>query len=101
LRLALGGDDELYVITKTDGMIRKLTTALSPPLLQVNASNDFVNLSWTSVPGRTYRLQYKSGLTNASWTDVDGDVIATGISSSKADAQGGAGFYRVVESPTP
>jgi hypothetical protein len=101
LRLALGGDDELYVITKTDGMIRKITAALSPPLLQVHASNDLVNLSWTSVPGRTYRLQYRSGLTNASWTDVDGDVIATGISSSKADAQGGAGFYRVVESPTP
>jgi hypothetical protein len=101
LRLALGGDDELYVITKTDGMIRKLTAALSPPLLQVAVTNGTADLSWLSVPGRTYRVQYMSVLTNTSWTDVNGDVVATGISSSKTDDLGDAGFYRVVESPMP
>lgn len=101
LRLAQDGEGELYVITKTDGVIRKIAAALSPPLLQVSASNGVVNLSWSSVPGRTYRVQYKAALTDVSWTDVVGDVAATGISSSKTNAPTGGRFYRVVESPAP
>ena len=99
LRVAQDGDGELYVITKTDGVIRKIAAALSPPLLQVTASNGVANLSWSSVPGRTYRAQYKSALTDASWVDVAGDVTATGISSSKTNTPPDARFYRVVESP--
>ena len=101
LRLAQDGAGELYVITKTDGVIRKIAAALSPPLLQVVASNGVATLSWSSVPGRTYRVQYKAALTDANWTDVAGDVTATGISSAKTNAPGDARFYRVVESPSP
>jgi Glucose / Sorbosone dehydrogenase len=31
VRIALGGDGELYVLSKSDGMIRKLTAVLTPP----------------------------------------------------------------------
>ncbi len=31
IRMALGGDGELYVLSKSDGMIRKLTAVLTPP----------------------------------------------------------------------
>ena len=31
VRLARGGDDELYLISKSDGMIRKLTAVITPP----------------------------------------------------------------------
>ena len=101
LRLAQDGEGELYLITKTDGMIRKVAAALAPPLLQVAATNGVANLSWTSVPGRTYRVQYKSALADATWTDMAGDVTATGISSSLTNAPPDVRFYRVVESPGP
>lgn len=101
LRLAQDGEGEIYIITKSDGMIRKLTAALSPPLLQVTATNGLANLSWSSVPGRTYRVQYKSALTDANWTDVPGDVTATSIRSSQTNTPPDTRFYRVVESPAP
>ena len=31
VRMALGGDGEIYVLSKSDGMIRKLTAVLTPP----------------------------------------------------------------------
>lgn len=31
VRMALGGDGELYVLSKSDGMIRKLTAVVTPP----------------------------------------------------------------------
>ena len=101
IRLAMDNEGELYLLSKSDGAIRKFAAALSPPLLQVSASNGVANLTWSSVPGRTYRVQYKSALTDVNWTDLAGDVTATGISSSKSNAPPDARFYRVVESPAP
>ena len=31
IRIAMGGDDELYVLSKSDGMIRKLMSVVTPP----------------------------------------------------------------------
>src|SRR5258706_16248253 len=31
IRIAMGGDDELYVLSKSDGMIRKLAAVVTPP----------------------------------------------------------------------
>lgn len=101
IRIALGGDGELYLLSKSDGAIRKFAAALSPPQLQAGASNGIANLSWSSVPGRNYRVQHKSALTDANWTDLAGDVVATNISSARTDTPAGARFYRVVESPGP
>lgn len=101
IRIALGGDGELYLLSKSDGAIRKFAAALSPPLLHVGASNGVANLSWSSVPGRNYRVQHKSALTDAGWLDAAGDVTATNILSVKTDAPGTTRFYRVVESPGP
>ena len=101
IRIARDGDGELYLLSKSDGAIRKFSTALSPPLLQVTASNGVANLSWSSVPGRKYRVQYKSSVTDSSWVDVAGDVTATAINSSKTNTPLATRFYRVVESPGP
>ncbi len=101
IRLALDNEGELYLLSKSDGAIRKFAAALSPPVLQVAASNGVANLSWSSVPGRPYRVQYKSALTDVSWTDLVGDVTATGISSAKTNTPPDTRFYRVVESPSP
>ncbi len=43
--MALGGDGELYVLSKTDGMIRKLTAVVTPPRLHGAFVGDCVALT--------------------------------------------------------
>lgn len=85
LRLCAGGDGEIYVISKSDGMIRRLASALSPPNIQsITNSGSNVTITWRSVPGWNYRVQYKAELSAATWQDLAGDVTATGLTSSRS-----------------
>jgi uncharacterized delta-60 repeat protein len=60
-----------------------------------------VTLSWISLPGVTYRLQWKATLSDPAWTDLPDDVVATGAVSSKTFSLGNAasGYYRVASLP--
>lgn len=60
-----------------------LLSFLTPGGADLNS--DLITISWTSVPGKTYRLQYKSSLNDLQWTDTSGDVVATGATTSKTD----------------
>jgi hypothetical protein len=42
-------------------------------------------ISWLSVSGKTYRLQYKNQLAQPGWNDLPGDVLASGATSIKTD----------------
>jgi hypothetical protein len=58
-----------------------------PPLYITSKSksgNNF-SVSWLAQEGLVYRAQYKANLNAATWTDVSGDVTATGASASKTD----------------
>jgi hypothetical protein len=69
----------------------------SPPVIQqIVVSGGQVTLAWTSIPGRTYRVQYKTDLT-ALWNDLPGDVTAADVTAGKVDASGivTKRFYRV------
>jgi hypothetical protein len=71
-----------------------------PPLYitSVSKSGNNLNLTWLSQQGLVYRVQYKTDLSAATWTDVSGDVTATGYSANKTDVvPPGAPqrFYRV------
>ncbi|MEO6183311.1 MAG: hypothetical protein ABIP71_09480, partial [Verrucomicrobiota bacterium] len=55
-----------------------------------------VALVWDAIPGHSYRVQFKSALEEAEWTDLPGDVWPDGITASRSG--GGStpqGFYRV------
>lgn len=97
LRLCQGGDGEIYVISKSDGSIRKTVASLGPPAItSITNNGSNVTLTWQSVPGWNYRLQYKTSFDAPDWTDVSGDVTATGITASKVTAGvEAARFYRV------
>lgn len=97
LRLSRDNDGELLVTSKSDGMIRRLTSSLGPPLITAITNNaTAATLTWQSVPGWNYRLQFKSSLTNSVWGDVAGDVTAAGIFAAKTvTLPVGGGFYRV------
>jgi len=97
IRFALGDDNELYVLSKSDGMIRKLTSVLAPPVLQTSPiNNGSFNLTWPAIPNRTYRLQYKSSMNDANWTDLTGNLLTTNLNLTLTNtATTNAMFYRV------
>ena len=73
--------------------------AMTPPVIQsINVSNGVAVITWSSISGRSYRVQYKQNLTDANWTDLPPDVTATSATTSKTDAVGSVPrrFYRVV-----
>jgi hypothetical protein len=75
------------------------TLTITPPApvvfpLVVTTSN--VLITWNSVSNATYRVQYKSPLNAPNWTDLGGDVLATGSTASKIDIFTPTNrFYRV------
>jgi hypothetical protein len=71
----------------------ELTTAALLP-------GNLIGLNWTAEPGRTYRVQFKTNLDASQWTDLPGDVTASGTTASRTDAVVGAQrFYRVLLVP--
>ena len=55
-----------------------------------------VTLTFTSVPGTRYRVQFKEDLNATTWNSLPGDVTAVGSSSMKLDANNGQQrFYRL------
>jgi hypothetical protein len=44
-----------------------------------------VTLRWSAIVGQTYRVRYKARLDQPEWTDLPGDVTATGTTASKED----------------
>jgi hypothetical protein len=100
IRLAQGGDGELYLLSKSDGMIRQFAAVLVPPTVQnVSVTNGLVTLNWPAISNRTYRVQFKASLSDTNWTDLPGDVTATGAIASKTDTATDTRFYRLSALP--
>jgi hypothetical protein len=99
IRLAQGGDGEIYVLSKSDGMIRKMVAQLSPPTIQsIQLTNGLLTLSWSAVSNHTYQVQFNTILASTNWTSLAGDVTATNSTASMTDSVGGTTqFYRVVQ----
>lgn len=97
IRLAVDGDGELYLLSKSDGMIRKFTAVLIPPTISsVQFSGGAFTLTWGAIKNVTYRVEFKTSLTDSGWMSLAGDVTATTSTASKTDAIGApAKFYRV------
>ena len=97
IRLAQDNDGELYLLSKSDGMIRKPTAALIPPTVQsVSISSNNLTLGWLSISNDVYRVQFKNSLNDTNWSDLPGDVTATNGVASKSDVISGATrFYRL------
>lgn len=62
-----------------------------------------VTLTWRSVRGKPYRVQFKANLNAGSWATLAGDVTGNGATVSKVDATIGNAarrFYRLIEAPS-
>jgi len=84
-----------YFLTFNSGVLS--ITAPAPlllPLTRVDANN--LMISWTSVSNAVYRVQYNARLNSTNWTDLPGDIIASGNTSSAIDGiTNQSRFYRV------
>ena len=73
-----------------------------PPIKSIQASGANVNLTWHSISNRTYRVQHNANLSATNWTDLGGDVFASGATAGKTDSTTGNAsqrFYRVLLLP--
>jgi len=98
IRLGMDSDGELYVMSKSDGMIRRLVSVVVPPTVNlISATNGVVTLTWSAISNRVYRVQYKNSMAETNWTDIPGDVTATNGTASKIDPLGTTNrFYRLL-----
>jgi hypothetical protein len=67
------------------------------PITTFSVTNGVATVTWSSVPGRTYRLQYKNSIDETGWHDA-GDVVATSTTTSATNNVSGLPqrFYRVI-----
>src|SRR5262249_42501693 len=79
---------------------------LMPPtpdlrIISLTLYNGVAIVTWSSVAGKTYRLQYATGLGASDWQDVPPDITAGGSTASVIDTLGAATqrFYRVMLVP--
>ena len=72
-------------------------TVTEPLSVQITtAANGVMTLTWNSIPGTTYRVEYKNSLSDSAWNPLAPDVVASGPAAAKTDPVGvGQRFYRV------
>ena len=67
-----------------------------PLITALTVSNPLVQLNWTSISGRTYRVQFKPDFLQTNWNNLAGDVTATNSISTKTDSLTiPSRFYRI------
>jgi hypothetical protein len=84
-------------VTQSFNVVVTPNVLVQPELYEPFISGDVVTLSWSSVAGKTYRVQFKSTLSDAQWLDLDGDVTAGGATAFKTDVKAlTSRFYRIL-----
>jgi hypothetical protein len=98
IRLGVDNDGELYVLSKSDGMVRRIVSVIVPPTIEsALVTNGIVTLTWPAISNRVYRVQYKDSLLDSIWSNLAGDVTATGSTATKTDDSGATNrFYRLL-----
>jgi hypothetical protein len=72
-----------------------------PSLQSIRESSGTVNLTWTTMAGLAYQIQYQTNLASANWLNLGGPTNATSGTMSAADVigPGSARFYRLALVP--
>ena len=61
----------------------------------IRSANGGATVTWSSVPGKTYRVARKDGSADPYWSDVSGPIAATGPTTSWTDESAGEGPSRI------
>ncbi len=81
--------------------ILTVTSAPVPVILSFELTNQVIGVTWSSVAGALYGLQYSSNLTDAGWNNISPAITATGPTTSQTNSLGTGPqqFYRVKLQP--
>jgi hypothetical protein len=82
--------------------ITVLSTTRPPPVFtSISVSSTVAALTWSTVPGATYRLQYKTNLISTNWNNLLPDTTATGPTLTATNALNNSPqtLYRVILLP--
>jgi hypothetical protein len=74
------------------------TNATQPTVTAVAFDGNAIRITWTSEPGKVYRVAHKGRITDPVWVDLGGEIVATGISTTWTDDSpepASHGFYVV------
>lgn len=98
LKVVASGTDACTGVVVTDQHTCGSTVPVPVISTPVVYRGEGVVLTWTSMPGVTYRVQSASSLAGAAWVDEPGDVVATGNTCTKnlSILPGVARYYRVL-----
>lgn len=97
VRIAEDATGELYVLSKSDGMIRRIVgTAVPPQLVASNASNGTMKLTWPAILNRRYQIQSRATLDAGEWSEWIPAAAATGPEmSTTVPVAPGSRFFRL------
>jgi uncharacterized repeat protein (TIGR03803 family) len=101
--LVEGRDSNFYGTTVNGGVggvgtVFQLTIVPAPVFQTIELAQGTLNLTWSTVVGASYQLQYNSGLNSANWTGMGSPLTATGLTlnSTTYVTNSSPGFYRAV-----
>jgi len=79
----------------------KVTEAPLPVILSLKVSNGSAVITWSSVPAKDYRLQYKTNVTDVTWSEVAPSITATAATTTTTNTVGTVAqrFYRIRQMP--
>jgi len=89
-------------LTATNSFVVIVLPPIVPPVFEsISVTNGVVRLIWSTVNGRSYRVQYSDDLSATNWTDIAPDVTAPGPTASLTSPVGEAlqRYYRVFVLP--
>jgi uncharacterized repeat protein (TIGR03803 family) len=104
--LVQGSDGYLYGTTqnggaKGDGVIFKISPSPSSVFSSIAQSGGEVTLTWSTISGLIYQLQYTTNLNGGAWNNLGAPIPATSGSTNQSDGthSGAERFYRVKAYP--
>jgi hypothetical protein len=70
----------------------------TPVIQPVSLSNNSIQLTWNSLAGLAYRVQYKTDFNQTTWTNLGSAVTATGPMTTASDTltASSARYYRIL-----
>lgn len=80
------------------GTIYRLSVPFQPVFRSVTQAAGALELTWSTVVGQSYQLQYNTDLTSTNWNALGNIIVATNATSMASDIIGpdGQRFYRVI-----
>jgi hypothetical protein len=93
--LQFGNRDDNYFLGLDDVSV---TPIPSPTIEDIQQSGDNLLITWKTLPGLTYHVQFSRTLLNPQWTDIGRAVTASGTTTSVIEAISPirSGFFRIM-----